>query len=479
MGVGVAGALTAAGVDVYDDQGVGPAHLQSSEIKRAELGELDGAHHKDTNAICWASVPTHARWWKDGQFVSMLTMWEASTLPESFRETFHEFDLLMVPSDHNVELFSRYHPNVRKVNLGVDPADWHFVERRPPSGRFNFLIGGSGARKGTDLAHAAFRKVFGDGDWPGDGPEPWLIMKTPKLSESYERDDTVIQFAGPRVQMIEGRLTAQQEIDLYLEAHCYVQPSRGEGFGLQPLQAMAQGIPTILTDAHGHAGFAHLGMPVPAEASKAAYFFFGDAGDWWEPNFDVLCEWMSEVYDNYGVACEDARRSAGVIADEWTWAQTAEQFVASFDGELDVPFAGLQSFHVPEAKLFEVVTIKDFTVDIGGTMYRFKRGASHYEPADVKRVLFEGGVLDPVCIDGAGSGLAPEQAARAADYSASHAACHICGHTLNTDDMVARHALELGEVKDGIYALLREWPQDRPLPEKTEKALNVGVASPP
>ena len=39
------------------------------------------------------------------------------------------FDRVIVPSDHNLELFSRYNPNVVKVPLGVDTSEWHYVAR--------------------------------------------------------------------------------------------------------------------------------------------------------------------------------------------------------------------------------------------------------------------------------------------------------------------------------------------------------------
>ena len=90
-------------------------------------------------------------------------MWEAMTLPEAFRETFHEIDTLIVPSEHNVALFSQYHDNVKYLPLGVDPELWHYIPPTPPTRYFNFLISGRGQRKGVDLAFKAFREVFRDG----------------------------------------------------------------------------------------------------------------------------------------------------------------------------------------------------------------------------------------------------------------------------------------------------------------------------
>jgi hypothetical protein len=106
--------------------------------------------------------------------------------PESFRESLHRFDTIMVPSEQNLELFSQFHPNVRYVPLGIDPAVWHYEDRMPTDRFFRFLIGGSGKRKGTELA-VAFKKLWGkEGSW-GDGPIPMLMMKNPKAEQFFHR----------------------------------------------------------------------------------------------------------------------------------------------------------------------------------------------------------------------------------------------------------------------------------------------------
>src|SRR5262249_239151 len=55
-----------------------------------------------TNTLSLMSVPTHLDGRYDGQFLSILTMWESGVLPPAFRDTLHEYDLVMVPSPHNV-----------------------------------------------------------------------------------------------------------------------------------------------------------------------------------------------------------------------------------------------------------------------------------------------------------------------------------------------------------------------------------------
>lgn len=436
-GVELAKALEADGVDVYD-------HLDAPEEPHRFGDKLveTGQRSKRTNVVCWVSVPTHARGWWEGQHAAISTMWEATALPESFRETLHEFSTVIVPSDHNVELFSNYHNNVHKVPLGMDSARWHLRERPALGAYFKFLIGGSGARKGTDLAHRAFRKLWGkEGSW-GDGPIPVLVMKNPKAE----------RFHGERIEIIGGRISAEAEADLYADAHCYLQPSRGEGFGLQPLQALAQGCPTILTNAHGHTDFAHLGLPLSTTLTKAQYFIYGDADQWWEPDFDELCDHMRWVYDHYDEAVGDAKRASDVIHEQFTWANTARAFCEVFGDELEKPYSGLNNWKELDLRRYLVIVRENWKADIAGKTYFFEAGEEYWEPADVKRILFEGGKLHPLCLHTKepGSeldlGLTEGQLQHLDQYSASHAHCPTCGSRLNSTPTYADSLYQAMEV---------------------------------
>lgn len=432
LGVYLADELRKQGVTVHDHL---PSPAEDMSAQRLDDHLNEGKSAGISNVACWVSVPTHARgWWKD-QTACLFSMWEATVLPESFRETLHEFDTVIVPSLQNLELFGQYHDNVRFVPLGVDPDRWHYQPRQDPSPFFNFLIGGSGTRKGTDLAYRAFKTVFGeDGSWPNDGPIPRLIMKSPRGESDKPRHDRVTQVAG--------RIEDAEEVALYGAAHCYLQPSRGEGFGLQPLQAIAQGLPTILTDAHGHESFAHLGVGISAELAKSAYFIYGDAGDWWEPSFDELCEAMEDVYLRYDKHLERAEVSAETVAKEWTWADTTRKFLDAVGRDRLGPYEGRAEWYETQRRRYLVITNKDWTCDIAGITYHFKAGEEYWELADVKRILFEAGLLAPSCLHDYGkdgradgtfdTGLTEEQAAKIDRYTAAHEHCPSCGQRLNS-----------------------------------------------
>ena len=408
LGVELAAGLKRKGIKVYDALGgEEPTMLEHVERhhNRKEGQDADfgprSAPTDPTNLALWVSHPMHATRWFAGQHAAIFTMWETRTLPETFIEGLHNFDTVLVPCEYNRELFSEYHDNVHVVPLGIDPTVWKYKPRQE-SNQFNFLIAGSGRRKGTDLAYKAFQKVFGDYNESWSGPEPTLRFKSPR-GEDY---------SGPRISQTTGRISPEAELTVYDEAHCYLQPSRGEGFGLQPLQALACGIPTILTDAHGQADYASLGYGISATSAKADYFISGAAGNWWEPDFDELCEAMSDVYHRYPEYLRSAERSARTIAHTYTWDNMTDRIIGVLGEQMYLPYSGTGVEVKPKHKLFEVITKIDRTCDIGGTIYKFVAGEPQRVSVDVKRTLFEAEILDPVCLQGNDHGLVAEQVAR-------------------------------------------------------------------
>ncbi len=394
-------------------------HYIDQELRKLGVDISNSIDTEPAGTVLHCSTPAHMLKYHSGQRLVLFSMWESANLPEAFRESMHLFDTVLVPSAQNVGLFGEFHPDVRLIPLGIDPALWQPTERKTPVRRFEFLIGGSGPRKGVDLSYRAFRAAFPTGSW--DGPEPWLIVKSPKAAP----------FAGERIMQINGRLPAEDEVALYANAHCYLQPSRGEGFGLQPLQAIAQGCPTILTDAHGHASFAHLGFGVSAALvpTKSGSFMYGEAGDWWEPDFDTLVERMRWVYDNYTAAQALAWANAQTAQRDFTWARTAEKV---YDILSPFPaYSGSGEVMIPEIKMYRIVLIRDHAADIAGKSYQWKAFQDHFVPADVKRILFEGGLLDPSCVFG-DQGLTPEQLSRANYLTGTESYCGTCLQRLNT-----------------------------------------------
>jgi hypothetical protein len=100
------------------------------------------------------------------------------------------------------------------------------------------------------------------------------------------------------------------------------------------------------------------------------------------------------------------------------------------------PYEGPEEWREPDILLYPIVTTARGVWDIGCIKYRFEPGTEYWVFADVKRVLFEAGLLDPSCLhedDPKNCGLAPHQVKAIGGYQAAHSKCPTCGQELNRD----------------------------------------------
>lgn len=404
-----------------------------------------GPVHKDYLSI---GHPAHIDGWWEGQSAHVFTMWEATVMPPGGREQLHEFETVFVPAQHDVDLWGRFHPRVIKVPLGVNPDVWHPTPRPDPGANFTFLTAGNGPRKGIDIAVRAFNTVFADYKPTWNEPTPKLIVKNLRSSEHYK---------GEFVTQHSAILSDEDEVALYQTAQCYIGAARGEGWGLAPLQAIAQGIPTILTNAHGHAEFAELGIPISTHMVPAERFVYGDAGEWWEPDFDEICEAMWDVYTGYDEHVARAGQNAYRAIEEFTWDRAAQNLINHLGLDIASPDIERTVRHKLTVKLYHVVANKPCAYEINGESFRFEPGKEYWERGDLKRMMFENDNLDPVCLqDPHELGLFPDEVKGLDAYAARNARCPTCHQVLNTntvdvDDLTDDELDDvLGRTKEGV-----------------------------
>jgi GT2 family glycosyltransferase len=259
------------------------------------------------------------------------SMLEVTGLPEAWVDGCNTMDEVWVPASFNVDTFenSGVRVPVRVMPLGVDIDYFNpQITGFRPSDRYTFLsVFEWGERKAPETLLRAFASEFKESE------DVVLLLsvfnRDPDVNVEAEIARLDLPSSAPIVLMLNPEFADHQMGSLYRSADCFVLPTRGEGWGMPVLEAMACGLPTIATNWSGPADFLHeeIGYPlevkslVKAEARCPFYAGF----EWAEPDGDHLRGLMREVFEAPDRARAKGLLAASEVAERYSWEVAARR----------------------------------------------------------------------------------------------------------------------------------------------------------
>lgn len=267
---------------------------------------------------------------------AVYTMWESDKPPLEWKEYLENAVFVANPSEWGCRIFEERYglEKVHHIPLAYDSDVFQY--QGEPGGRkdkFTFISYNSGfaaVRKGFLETVEAFKIAF-----EPDDPVKLIIKSSrpdiygdlQKIAwEDMKREGDK---TWDNMEYVVQRMSREMLAELVRSSDCFVFPSRGEGFGMTPVEAMSMGMPCVISSWGGMSEYfdedIHYGFK--GALKDAEYDRDGDDfGVWTVADTQDLARAMREVYQNQDEA--RARGKKGVaIATRYSYEKTAQSFI--------------------------------------------------------------------------------------------------------------------------------------------------------
>jgi len=286
---------------------------------------------KDADTI-FADYP---QYWREGYGkLYGFFLHEGTRLIPGWSDLMNRVNKIFVPSEATKKLFkwNDIRVPIEVIPYGTNPEIYKPIETKENKD-FIFLsvnswTGKVGDRKGTDLLIKAFDQEF-------KNEKVKLILKIGTFwAENPNYNECIYNILGHENRNIlfnNSYLPEKELVRHYQKADCFVAPTRGESFGLTIINAMACGLPIIVTrDANsGHMDYCKgkdsvLFVDAPS-VKQGDRRFFAEGNMLAEPDLESLKKQMRYAFENKKELKEKALKNSEDIRKNWTWKETARK----------------------------------------------------------------------------------------------------------------------------------------------------------
>lgn len=252
------------------------------------------------------------------------TMVENTRIGEKWRDWCNQMNMIMVPSEYLIDVFkeSGVKKPVISVRQGMDSKKFPYIQRRLQRKFIFGTVGYQDDRKNWKDLVTAFCSEFN----MNEPVELWI-----KNTNAYWNHT---KFSDERIKIINRMYSFDEVQKLYAYFDCFVFPSHAEGSGLPPREAMATGLPVILTNWSGLTEIADESISYPLTPVAIDY---PDVRGVEQPGFQAridvteLMYWMRYVYEHPEEAIEKGRKASAFVHENYSWDACAADMVKKLE----------------------------------------------------------------------------------------------------------------------------------------------------
>ncbi len=167
------------------------------------------------------------------------------------------------------------------------------------------------------------------------GSDPILRLMVPRqatsdmlmtVEEIAEGDGAIVRtvMVAPNRDLSEGSTSK-----FYRQHHVICQPSRGEGFGLCPLESRASGVPVVMTSCTGHSEHYVPTQPGVVHVDTGSLEPIDDGPGATAPSLSAesVATALETAYGTWPALAEGAFMAAGGIRDRWSWPNVTGEWL--------------------------------------------------------------------------------------------------------------------------------------------------------
>ena len=259
------------------------------------------------------------------------TVFESDLVPEDWVNLLNQLDQVWTVSQWGVNILVQNGVREELVHCvpeGVDteifkPKQMVMNKRDPEIFRF-LSIGKFEPRKGQVELLRAYAEEFEK----GEPVKLSMLVHNPYLND-FNPEAEIAKLGlppHPPIEILPQQASAHHLANLYNSCNAFVLPTRGEAWGLPIIEAMACGLPAIVTNYSGLTEYANAdnALLIDIEGLEDVYDpqFYPDKGkhgQWAAPSIKHLRQLMRRVVENREEAEEKGLRAAKEMQEKWQW----------------------------------------------------------------------------------------------------------------------------------------------------------------